>query len=152
MAKKKQQAVLVADMSTKDAIRLAKKAKIMIAQTGFEIVRLIDIARLHSGFAVIDNDEVVERCFCLADPDHPNVKFMNGEIHWMDEQEISSAASMPEIDISNLVKSAEARDDEIAPLQSRYAIITGKQPDKRWGKDRLLKEIEAAQSGQMELT
>lgn len=148
MARKKQHAVLVASLADPDEIERARKAKTMIQHTGFESVRIIDIARVHSGFAVIDNDEIVERCFGLFQPDHPNVRLINGEIQFLNPSEIDRAANMPGIGAMNMATSRDqmSGDDEIAPLRQRYTVIAGKTPDRRWAKDRLIKEIEAEQS------
>lgn len=148
MARKKQHAVLVASLSTPEESERARKAKTMIAHTGFEYVRIIDIARVHTGFSVIDNDEVVERCFGLFDPDHPNVRLINSEIQFLSVGEIDRAATMPGITASSMAASTDRLrgDDEMEALRQRYTVIAGRVPDGRWAKDRLLKEIEAAQS------
>lgn len=148
MARKKQHAVLVASLANAEESERARKAKTMIQHTGFEYVRIIDIARVHSGFAVIDNDEIVERCFGLFAPDHPNVRLINGEIQFLNPSEIDRAANMPGISAMNMASASDRTrgDDEMGPLRQRYTVLSGKTPDRRWAKDRLLKEIEAEQS------
>lgn len=148
MARKKQHAVLVASLANAEESERARKAKTMIAHTGFEYVRIVDVSRIHSGFAVIDNDEIVERCFGLFDPDHPNVRLINADIQFLNPAEIDRAASMPGVGAMNMATSSERMrgDDEMEPLRQRYTVIAGRSPDRRWAKDRLLKEIEAAQS------
>ena len=143
--KRKHNAVLVADMSSPEHVERAKKAKTMIAHTGFDMVRLIDVSRVHSGFAVIDNADEVERCFALFDPSHPNARLINGDIHWINADEIDKAATMPAITGAAMTATRQT-DDELEPLRAKFAVIAGKEPDRRWKKDRLLKEIEAEQS------
>ncbi len=145
--RKKQHAVLVADLSSPIDVERAQKAKTMIAHSNFREVRIVDIARIHSGFAVIDNDEIVERCFCLCSPEHPSVRLINGDIHWLSAADIDRAATMPDVVPGAMAdRRAAMEDEEIEPLRKRFAVLSGKQPDRRWGKERLNKEIEAQDS------
>lgn len=146
MAKKKHGAVLVAVLSNDEESDRARRAATMIKHSGFDPVRIVDVGRLHAGFMVLDNDDIVERCFGLFAPDHPNVVFCNGDINWLSPQEVDAAATMPRLLDGKDIAQPAADDVEMAPLKQKYSIIAGKQPDKRWSKTRLLKEIEALQS------
>lgn len=152
MAKRVKQAVIIAPLKTEEDRKRAMKTRTMLAASGFDRSRVIDVGRLHVGFGVLDNDDVIETCFSLAPANHPNMKYVNGEPNFLSPADIDKAGGVPAIEMGDYKAQEGAVDTELDALRQRYTVVTGQVPDKRFKADRLKKEIEAAESGQVEIS
>ena len=147
MPRIKNGAVLIADLETEEQRVRAQKARTMLVASLFDPIRVVDVSRLHVGFAVLHNDDVIERCWALCSSDHPNIRLVHGEINWLNPAEIDGAATMPGIaERAGAVKrAAPVSSAALDPLRQKFQVLSGRQADLRWSRDRLQKEIDAVE-------